>query len=165
MCPGVDRMEFEMRVTTTLLGAEETLEVSEEQIFAFEPGLGGFESLRRFALVREQDSPVEWLVSLEDPDVSFAVLEPFLFQADYAFELPDREVEALGMHEPGDAMIRCLLTLNEDPEQITANLLAPLVFSRRTHMARQMILSESTFSLRTKVFAAAAVEEPLRATA
>jgi flagellar assembly factor FliW len=163
-------METEMRVTTTLLGTEETLEVSEEQIFAFEPGIGGFESLRRFALVREQDSPVEWLVSLDDPDVSFAVLEPFLFETGYAFELADREVEALGMHEAGDAMVRCLLTLNEDPEQITANLLAPLVFSRRTHMARQVILSESTYSMRAMVFATAAaltvdMEEPLRASA
>jgi len=62
-------------------------------------------------------------------------------------------------------MVRCLLTLNEDPEQITANLLAPLVFSRRTHMARQVILSESTYSLRAMVFNADAVEEPLRASA
>lgn len=155
-----------MRVTTTLLGTEETLDVSEEQIFAFEPGIGGFETLRRFALVREQDSPVEWLVSLDDPDVSFAVLEPFLFESGYAFELADRDVESLGLHEAGDAMVRCLLTLNEDPEQITANLLAPLVFSRRTHMARQIILSESTYSLRAMVFASAAtVEEPLRASA
>lgn len=153
-----------MRVTTTLLGAEETIEVSEEQIFAFEPGIGGFESLRRFALVREEDTPVEWLVSLDDPAVSFAVLEPFLFQEGYAFELADRDVDALGLHEAGDAMVRCLLTLDEDPEEITANLLAPLVFSRRTHMARQVILSESEYSLRTKVFEAAA-EEPMRASA
>lgn len=63
-------------------------------------------------------------------------------------------------------MVRCLLTLDEDPEQITANLLAPLVFSRRTHMARQVILSESDYSLRTTVLSAAAVEEePLRASA
>lgn len=161
-----------MRVTTTLLGAEETIEVSEEQIFAFEPGIGGFESLRRFALVREQDTPVEWLVSLDDPSISFALLEPFLFHEDYAFELADRDVEELGLHEPGDAMVRSLLTLNEDPTQITANLVAPLVFSRRTHMARQIILAESNYSLRTRVLQAGeveglteATEEPLRASA
>lgn len=155
-----------MRVTTTLLGAEETIEVSEEQIFAFEPGIGGFESLRRFALVREEDTPLEWLVSLDDPNVSFAVMEPFLFQPDYAFELNDRDVEALGLHEAGDAMVRSLLTLDEDPERITANLLAPLVFSRRTHLARQVILSEATYSLRTPVLQEGALDEqPLRASA
>lgn len=161
-----------MRVKTILLGAEETLEVSEEQIFSFEPGIGGFESLRRFALVREDESPVEWLVSLEDPTISFALLEPFLFDPDYSFELTDRDVESLGLYEPGDAMVRCLLTLNEDPSQITSNLLAPLVFSRRTHMARQLVLSESKYSLRTKVLPAGEAgqtlepaEEPVRVSA
>ncbi len=154
-----------MRLATTLLGVEETIEVAEEQIFAFEPGIGGFESLRRFALVREQDTPVEWLVSMDDPDVSFAVIEPFLFRHDYAFELADRDVAALGLHEAGDAAVRCLLTLDADPAEITANLLAPLILSRRTHMARQVILAESDYSLRTRVFDSDAAQESLRASA
>ncbi len=142
-----------MRVRTTLLGAEEVVDVSEQQIYAFDPGMGGFESLRRFALVPEEDSPVEWLISLEDPDVSFAVIEPFVFRPLYAFELPDRDVQELGMLAPEDAAVRCMLTLNEDPALITANLLAPLVFSRRTHLARQVILEESGHELRAPVFA------------
>ncbi|TAK77554.1 MAG: flagellar assembly protein FliW [Dehalococcoidia bacterium] len=154
-----------MRVTTTLLGVEQSVDVAEEQIFAFEPGIGGFESLRRFALVREPEGPVEWLVSLDDPDISFAVIEPFLIRHDYAFELPDRDVEALGLQEAGDAAVRCLLTLDQDPAAITANLLAPLVFSRRTHLARQVILGESEYSLRTSVFDSWAARESQRASA
>ena len=115
-----------MLVKTNFLGVEETIEVSEEQIFSFDPGIGGFESLRRYALIPEQDSPVEWLQSLEDPDVAFALLEPFAFKSDYAFELSDADAEALGMREAQDALVRCVLTLHEDPEKITANLLAPL---------------------------------------
>lgn len=140
-----------MRVKTTLLGSEETIEVSEEQLFAFEPALGGFDHLRRYALVPDADSPVEWLVSLEDPDISFAVMEPFMFAPDYHFELPDRDVAALGMRDPGDALIRCILTLNEDPRKITANMVAPLILCRRTHLARQVILQEGRYSLRTPV--------------
>ncbi len=108
--------------------------------------------LRRYALIGEADSPIEWLQSLEDPDVSFALLEPFLFRPDYVFELPDRDAEALGMQEPGDALVRCILTLNEDAEKVTANLLAPLVFCRRTHMARQVILQDAEFPLRAPLF-------------
>jgi flagellar assembly factor FliW len=143
-----------MRVKTTLLGIEETIEVSEEQIYAFEPGLGGFESLRRYALIPEVDSPVDWLVSLEDPDVCFALIEPFSFEPAYAFELTDSDAEALGMREAGDALVRCILTLNEDPQKITANLLAPLVLCRRTHMARQVIVQDERYGLRAPVFAA-----------
>ena len=141
-----------MQVRTSLLGVDEVIEVSEQQIFAFEPGLGGFESLRRYALIGEADSQIEWLQSLEDPDVSFALLEPFLFRPDYVFELPDRDAEALGMQEPGDALVRCILTLHEDAEKVTANLLAPLVLCRRTHLARQVILQDAELDLRAPVF-------------
>ncbi len=141
-----------MLVKTNFLGVEETIEVSEEQIFSFDPGIGGFESLRRYALIPEQDSPVEWLQSLEDPDVAFALLEPFAFKPNYAFELSDADAEALGMREAQDALVRCVLTLHEDPEKITANLLAPLLFSRRSHMARQVILQNSEYELRFHLF-------------
>ena len=150
------------------MGIDEVLEVSEQQIFAFEPGLGGFESLRRYALIGEADSPIEWLQSIDDPDVSFALLEPFLFRPDYVFELPDRDAEGLGMQEPGDALVRCILTLHEDAEQVTANLLAPLVFCRRTHLARQVILQDPDLELRARVFDATRVDgdrEDLAATA
>ena len=148
-----------MQVKTNLMGAEEVMEISQEQIFAFEPGLGGFESLRRYALIVDPDSAVEWLQSLEDSDVSFALIEPFLFRPDYAFELPDRDAEALGMREPADALVRCVLTLNEDPEQITANLLAPLILCRRTHLARQVILQDPNLQLREPLFAALTASE------
>jgi len=141
-----------MQVKTNFLGVEETIEVTEEQIFSFDPGIGGFESLRRYALIPEQDSPVEWLQSLDDADVAFALLEPFSFKTDYAFELSDADAAALGMREAQDGLIRCVLTLHEDPEKITANLLAPLILSRRSHMARQVILQNSDYPLRFQLF-------------
>lgn len=145
-----------MLVRTNFLGVEETIEVSEEQIFAFEPGLGGFEELRRYALIPEDDSPIEWLQSLDDPDVAFALIEPFTVRADYAFELSDADIEALGMHEPQDALVRCVLTLHEDATKITANMLAPLILCRRTHLARQVIVQSSDYPLRLPLFAALA---------
>lgn len=150
-----------MQIRTNLMGVEETLEISEQQIYAFDPGLGGFDSLRRYALIGEVDSPIEWLQSLEDPDVSFALIGPFLFRPDYVFELPDRDAEALGMQEPSEALVRCILTLNEDAEKITANLLAPLVLCRRTHLARQVILQDADLELRAPVFSSLpqAIEE------
>ncbi len=143
-----------MRIKTNFLGVEQTVEVGEEQIFALEPGIGGFESLRRFALIMEEDSAVEWLQSMEDPDVCFALMEPFMLLPDYSFEMSDADIEGIGMEEPGDVMVRTVLTLHEDPRQITVNLLAPIVLCRRTHLARQVILQGVDYSIRYPVFAA-----------
>ncbi len=142
-----------MKLKTHLMGTEETVEVSSEQIFAFDPPLGGFEELRRFALIPDgDDSPVEWLQSVEDENVALPLLEPFLFEPGYGFEIADHDAAELGMESPEDAVVRCILTLREDPEDITANLLAPIVFCRRTHLARQIVLQESDFPLRRPVF-------------
>jgi flagellar assembly factor FliW len=144
-----------MKLTTHLLGTEQIVDVSPEQIFAFDPPLGGFEELRRYALIPDgDDSPVEWLQSIEDENVALPLLEPFLFAPDYGFELPDHDAEALGMESPEDAVIRCILTLREAPEEITANLLAPIVLCRRTHLARQVVLQDSAYPLRHPVFSA-----------
>ena len=142
-----------MQLTTHILGSENTVEVSAEQIFAFEPSLGGFEELRRFALLPDgDDSPVEWLQSIEDEHVALPLLEPFLFEPSYAFEMSDADAEALGMETAEDAFVRCVLTLREEPEEITANLLAPIVFCRRTHLARQLVLQDTDYPLRRPVF-------------
>lgn len=158
-----------MRIKTNFLGMEQTVEVGEEQIFAFEPGIGGFDALRRYALIAEEDSGVEWLQSLDDSEVCFALLEPFALLPEYSFEMADADVEGVGMEEPGDVIVRSILTLHEDPRQITVNLLAPLVLCRRTHLARQVILQGVDYSMRYPVFAAidemVDEDEGLRATA
>lgn len=142
-----------MKLTTHLLDIEETVDVSPDQVFAFDPPIGGFEELRRFALISDsEDAPVEWLQSIDDPNTALPLLEPFLFEPGYAFEIADHDAAELGMERPEDAFVRCILTLREAPEDITANLLAPIVFCRRTHLARQVVLQESEFPLRRPVF-------------
>lgn len=141
-----------MKVLTTMNGVEEAVEVAPERVYAMEPAIGGFPDLRRYVLISEDDSPVEWLQSLDDAAVVFALIEPFLFLPNYAFELSETDVEALGVQAPEDVLVRCIVTLREDPSGITANLLAPVVFSRRTHLARQIILQDQELPIRFPLF-------------
>jgi flagellar assembly factor FliW len=154
-----------MNVRTTLTGVESVVDVPPEQVYAFEPALGGFADLRRYVLIPEADSPVEWLQSIDDASVAFALVEPFLFVPEYSFEIPETDVRALGLESTDDAVVRCVVTLREDAEEITANLLAPLVFSRRTHLARQVILQDADWPIRHPLFAEAAEDSHLAASA
>jgi flagellar assembly factor FliW len=148
-----------MNVRTTLAGVETTIEVAAEQVYALEPPLGGFPELRRFVVIPEAGSIVEWLQSLDDPSIAFAMIEPFLFMPEYSFELAEGDANAIGLRSPEDAVVRCIVTLNEDPSLITANLLAPLVFCRRTHLARQIILQDADLPIRHPLFTAVAEDE------
>lgn len=145
-----------MLITTHRFGVAEQVEVSEADLFEVQPGLLGFEQLHRFALIEEVDSPVEWLQSVDDPRVAFAMMDPFLFCPDYGFDLPDADAESLGLHAPEDAQVRAILAVRESPQQITANLMAPVVLNKATRRGRQVILQESDWPLRFPVFEAVA---------
>ena len=148
-----------MKVHTTLAGVEKTIEVGPEQVYALEPPLGGFPELRRYVVLPEAESTVEWLQALDDASVAFALIEPFLFMPEYAFELSESDTAALGLQSTEDAMVRCIITLHQDPAQITANLLAPIVFCRRTHLARQIILQDVDLPIRFPLFSAVEEDE------
>ncbi len=140
-----------MQVTTNRFGVEETVEVAEDQIYEFALGLAGFEDHHRFALISETDSPIEWLQSLDDPRVSFSLLEPFLFYPGYGCELSDADAQALDLRGPEEALVRCVLTVREAADETTANLLAPIVLNQRARVGRQVLLQETNMPLRYPV--------------
>jgi flagellar assembly factor FliW len=137
-----------LEIVTHRYGQAERVEIEASDVYELTPGLAGFAHLSRYALISEPDSPLEWLQSVEEPGLAFATVEPFLFFPDFAFELSDRDCEELGLDTPRNAMVRCLLTLSASVEEITANLLAPLVLNRATRVGRQIVLSDSEFSMR-----------------
>ncbi len=141
-----------MQVMTNRFDVEETVEVAENQIYEFALGLAGFEDHHRFALISEEDSPIEWLQSLDDAQVSFSLLEPFLFYPEYGFELSDADAQALGLRGPEEALVRCVLTVRETPEETTANLMAPIVLNQRGCVGRQVLLQGTDMPLRYPVF-------------
>jgi flagellar assembly factor FliW len=140
-----------MQVKTRRFGPLETVDVPEAQLYQFFPGLGGFEAHHEYALITEQDSPVEWLQSLSDPDVVFAVLEPFIFNPDYSFEMTDADAAGLGLTRPSDALVRAILTLRDSASQITANLMAPIILNPSLNLGRQIVLQDAELSLRFAV--------------
>ncbi len=80
------------------------------------------------------------LTSLDDHEVGFVVVPPWVFYPDYEFELDDRTAERLNVREPADVVVFAVVTLRERPEHSTLNLLGPIVVNRFTHEAAQVVL-------------------------
>ncbi len=53
-----------------------------------------------------------------------------MFYPEYEFELDDVEAERLGLREARDAVVFCVVTLRDRPEDSTVNLLGPIVVNR-----------------------------------
>ena len=68
-------------INTTQFGE---IEVDEEHIFIFDEGVLGFEDLREFVLIAEEETiPFKWLISVESPEIGFPLLSPWHIDLTY----------------------------------------------------------------------------------
>ena len=129
-----------------------TQETSVPEITFVRP-MPGFESLSRYALVDLGDGdevPVVYeLRSLDRPEVRFLVAVPGAFFPEYEVSLDDEACAELSLTDAADALVLTVLSsTGGDDEQLTANLLAPVVINGRTRSAAQIILSGTDWPVR-----------------
>ncbi|MEK3663697.1 flagellar assembly protein FliW [Paenibacillus sp. FSL F4-0236] len=119
------------------------LEVTEEQIYYFSKGIPGFDEETELALIEMAESPFWYLQSIKNEGLSFLLGDPFIFYPSYEFELPDNEAEELQIGS--NVVVRCIITLKEQVEQSTINLLAPIVLNPDGNVGKQIVLHRSPY--------------------
>ncbi len=113
------------------------LEVLPEQIYFFKDGLIGFEDLQHYVLISDEKvDPFKWLQSIEEPALSFPVINPWLVMKDYK----------PGKRFTGDNLsLFSIVTLKNKENKITANLKAPVVFNETERTGSQEILTSDKY--------------------
>lgn len=138
-----------MKLETRQFGS---LEVEPASILTFPSGLLGFEDLKRFVLLeRPEIAPLEWLQSVDNPQIVFTVIDPAVVFGNYHPELKAEDWDALGIPEDAPVTIRVLVTVPKDPADMTANLLGPLVMSPAHGKGRQLVLVDSEYPVRQRL--------------
>ena len=124
----------------------------------FAHGLPGFPGERRFALVRwgAFEGPYSLMVDLDDPDVRFLVMPPYLFFPDYVVDIDDATAARVHLERAEDCLLLVIVTLTGEPQDATANLLGPVVVNLQTREGVQAVLAESGYSTRTPLVSTAA---------
>ena len=111
-------------------------------------GLPGFKTLRHFLLIDNRDfHPIKFLQSIEDPIISFPLIDPRLVRHDYEFRLSQEQQDELGLIRADDGLAYSIVTLGGNPEDASANLFAPLVINASKMKASQVILLGSEYSV------------------
>jgi flagellar assembly factor FliW len=145
-----------MRVQTRPFGE---IEVSDRQKLRFAHGIFGFEGLESYVLLDASKPPFYWLQSLDRADLAFILLDPRLFIPDYRLDVDEEELAEIGVESPADLIDFAIVTIPEDPREMTANLQGPIVVNRRTLVARQCISRDPAHGVRHPVIGAS---EPAR---
>lgn len=129
------------------------LDVADDEVVRFPDGLPGFADQTAFAVIpHSPDSPFVFFQSLGDPDLTFLMVTPFAFFSEYQFELDDGCAKALAIDDPQDVKVFNIVTIPEKIEEMTANLLAPVVVNWRRRVARQTVLDKTAYTTRHRLF-------------
>ncbi len=136
-----------MIVETTHFGQ---IEINDDNIFSFEEGIMGFEDIRQFGLVTNEDteSPFCWIQAIEKPELAFALVDPFKIKKDYDFELKDEYVDFLEIEDVSQVTVFAIVVVPEDINKISMNLKAPIIANKNNRKAAQVVLDTDKYTVR-----------------
>ena len=139
-----------MKINTTRFGE---VAIDEDKVFTFRHGLPGFPAEKSFALLPYQpDGPFSFLQSTKDPDLTFLVVDPFIYFPDYEFDLDDTVASELALTADAPPSIVNIVTVPKKIDDMTANLLAPIIINEKTKQAVQLVLENTGYSTRHHLF-------------
>ncbi len=130
-------------MNTTESAGIEMLTSGKEKPIYLPLGLPGFEPLKEYALVTEEDqAPFSWLQVVNDPSLAFIVISPFEVLPNYEPDLPKEDVDFLEISSPKDVLLFSIVTLR-GKGRATANLKGPIVVNRHTSRGKQVVLANA----------------------
>lgn len=129
-----------------------TIKVNEEKIIHFKEGIPGFEELKKYIMIEEeQDSPFCYLQSIEDGEICFILTNPYLFKSDYEPAIRKQYFEQLGGGKLEDFSVFAIVTIKGEIETATLNLMAPLIIQQNSRLGIQVILEGQDYTTRHAV--------------
>ncbi|TXC90978.1 flagellar assembly protein FliW [Metabacillus litoralis] len=129
------------------------MNLDEKEVLHFPSGIPGFLEEKKFVLVPlDHNSPFVILQSIRSADLGFVVVNPFDFTQEYEFKLSDGEKERLQIEDNFSISVYTILTLKEPFEESTVNLQGPIIINENKKLAKQIILSDSTYTTKHKLF-------------
>ncbi|MEK7699644.1 MAG: flagellar assembly protein FliW [Planctomycetota bacterium] len=134
-----------LNISTQKLG---DLSIKKENIITFKEGLFGFENLKEFVIINiEECRPFEWLVSVENPEITFPIINPVPFFTDYRPMDHIEDLTELEIKDPKSVETFCIVTLGNKPENATVNLKGPILINTQNKVGKQFVLLEDYYSL------------------
>ena len=138
-----------MKVNTKAYGE---MEIDERQKIVFPQGLFGFEDNKEYVLF-DADQPFFWLQSIDEQEIAFILINPFLFRQDYEVNINNEELSEIEVTTPESALIFVIVTIPQDGSTMTANLQGPLVINKEKMKGMQAILSDAKWKTKHDIIA------------
>lgn len=130
----------------------EGIEVREEDIIQFEKGIFGFEKYLKYILINdtniENSTELKLLQSIEDENVGFIVVYPYVLDENYEIDLEDDVVDRLNIQSGEEVVLYNVVTIKDDSIKATANMRSPIVINSKNRKAMQIILKNNQWPIK-----------------
>jgi flagellar assembly factor FliW len=140
-----------MIIQTTRFGE---LELESFKVITFPFGLPGFEHLSQWCILHpEGDLDISWFQSVEDPSIALLTANPDALFPDYDIEVNERDLAPIGVRieegdtDPPPVVLRVVVTINRETQDLTANLRAPILINTITRLGLQLPLIGTDFAV------------------
>ena len=133
-----------MKIATAQFG---DVEIEEEKIITMPMGLLGFPENKRFVIFQhKENSPFFWYQSLDTPGLAFVIINPLLFKPDYRVN-PDAVFGEMKWSKEANFDLFVIVTIPKGrPQEMTANLIGPILVNLNTREAVQMVMANSSYT-------------------
>lgn len=122
-------------------------------VIRFDEGMYGFESVKEYVLYQEDETQTIWsLQAAHSAYPSFIVINPLLIRKDYCPHLSPEDCRLLGNPADSDLCFLVVAVLKKNLKDSVVNLKSPVVINTRAKTGRQVILEDSDYPVRCKLF-------------
>lgn len=138
------------------------IQVSEENKIIFQKPIFGFEELKEYYLIPlEEPEQFTLLQSADHMDISFILTQPRLFISDYILDIDDNDASLLSITNHEDIVDYAIVTIPQNIEDITMNILGPIVVNSSNNHAVQSISNCTHYSTKCRLFPKESFEKAL----
>lgn len=137
-----------MDVKTKTMG---TVRVDSDKIIKFPHGILGFENYHDYAVIDSEYKPFLWMQSLDEQNLAFLVIDPFIIAENYELDVDDKTLGEIEVEAASDVVVFAIVTIPADGGPVTANLQGPVVINRKNNEAMQFILSDTRWTTKFNI--------------
>ena len=120
----------------------------------FKDGIPAFEEYKYYQIEIDEDEENVFhrLQSLDETELSFIIINPFIFKKDYDFKLTESTIEKLEIEDVEDVVVYTMVNIKDDDiKNMTTNLLAPIIINKKNNLAKQIVLSDTDYPTKYKM--------------
>ncbi len=124
------------------------VKIKKEEIISFTQPILGYDEYKQYILMKNESIfPTFWLQSVENPELAFPVVSPFIIDENYSINLNVYDFEDINLKEFNNAIILTLLVVPQDLSLIRTNLRAPIIYNPIEKLAKQIVLKEEKYPI------------------